>query len=63
MPMAVRTFAVLRLPRAVMAGLGAALPDHRNPQRAQPIIGSSGGAQCVGALVAILFVSSEALST
>ena len=69
--MAVRTFTVLRLPRAVMAliggfGLGAAgfvyQTVFRNPLASPDIIGVSSGAS-VGAAFAILFVSSGALST
>ena len=64
--MAVRTFTVLRLPRAVMAliggfGLGAAgfvyQTVFRNPLASPDIIGVSSGAS-VGAAFAILFVSS-----
>ena len=69
--MAVRTFTVLRLPRAVMAlvggfGLGTAgfvyQTVFRNPLASPDIIGVSSGAS-VGAAFAILFVSSGALST
>ena len=69
--MAVRTFTVLRLPRAVMAliggfGLGVAgfvyQTVFRNPLASPDIIGVSSGAS-VGAAFAILFVSSGALST
>ena len=69
--MAVRTFTVLRLPRAVMAliggfGLGASgfvyQTVFRNPLASPDIIGVSSGAS-VGAAFAILFVSSGALST
>ena len=69
--MAVRTFTVLRLPRAVMAliggfGLGAAgfvyQTVFRNPLASPDIIGVSSGAS-VGAAFAILFISSGALST
>ena len=69
--MAVRTFIVLRLPRAVMAlvggfGLGVAgfvyQTVFRNPLASPDIIGVSSGAS-VGAAFAILFVSSGALST
>ena len=68
--MAVRTFTVLRLPRAVMAliggfGLGVAgfvyQTVFRNPLASPDIIGVSSGAS-VGAAFAILFVSSGALS-
>ena len=63
--MAVRTFTVLRLPRAVMAliggfGLGVAgfvyQTVFRNPLASPDIIGVSSGAS-VGAAFAILFVS------
>ena len=69
--MAVRTFTVLRLPRAVMAlvggfGLGVAgfvyQTVFRNPLASPDIIGVSSGGS-VGAAFAILFVSSGALST
>ena len=69
--MAVRTFTVLRLPRAVMAlaggfGLGVAgfvyQTVFRNPLASPDIIGVSSGAS-VGAAFAILFVSSGTLST
>ena len=69
--MAVRTFTVLRLPRAVIAliggfGLGVAgfvyQTVFRNPLASPDIIGVSSGAS-VGAAFAILFVSSGALST
>ena len=65
--MAVRTFTVLRLPRAVMAlaggfGLGVAgfvyQTVFRNPLASPDIIGVSSGAS-VGAAFAILFVSSD----
>ena len=69
--MAVRTFTVLRLPRAVMAlaggfGLGVAgfvyQTVFRNPLASPDIIGVSSGAS-VGAAFAILFVSSGTLGT
>ena len=69
--MAVRTFTVLRLPRAVMAllgGLGLGVAGFvyqtvfRNPLASPDIIGVSSGAS-VGAAFAILFVSSGAVST
>ena len=69
--MAVRTFTVLRLPRAVMAlaggfGLGVAgfvyQTVFRNPLASPDIIGVSSGAS-VGAAFAILFVSSGAVGT
>ena len=65
--MAVRTFTVLRLPRAVMAlaggfGLGVAGFVFRNPLASPDIIGVSSGAS-VGAAFAILFVSSGTLGT
>ena len=69
--MAVRTFTVLRLPRAVMAlaggfGLGVAgfvyQTVFRNPLASPDIIGVSSGAS-VGAAFAILFVSSGTLRT
>lgn len=69
--MAVRTFTVLRLPRAVMAllgGLGLGVAGFvyqtvfRNPLASPDIIGVSSGAS-VGAAFAILFVSSGMVST
>lgn len=69
--MAMRTFTVLRLPRAVMAlaggfGLGVAgfvyQTVFRNPLASPDIIGVSSGAS-VGAAFAILFVSSGTLGT
>lgn len=69
--MAVRTFTVLRLPRAVMAlaggfGLGVVgfvyQTVFRNPLASPDIIGVSSGAS-VGAAFAILFVSSGTLGT
>lgn len=69
--MAVRTFTVLRLPRAVMAlaggfGLGIAgfvyQTVFRNPLASPDIIGVSSGAS-VGAAFSILFVSSGAVGT
>lgn len=69
--MAMRTFTVLRLPRAVMAlaggfGLGVAgfvyQTVFRNPLASPDIIGVSSGAS-VGAACAILFVSSGTLGT
>lgn len=70
-PMAVRTFFVLRLPRAVMGliggfGLGIAgfvyQTVFRNPLASPDIIGVSSGASA-GAAFAILFVSAAAPST
>ena len=70
-PMALRTFTVLRLPRAVMGlvggfGLGIAgfvyQTVFRNPLASPDIIGVSSGASA-GAAFAILFVSAAAPST
>ena len=66
--MAVRTFTVLRLPRAVMGGFGLGVAGFvyqtvfRNPLASPDIIGVSSGAS-VGAAFAILFVSSGTLGT
>ena len=69
--MTVRTFTLLRLPRAVMAllggfGLGVAgfvyQTVFRNPLASPDIIGVSSGAS-VGAAFAILFISSGAAAT